>query len=59
MKEQEKQIILNEQAINELNEFLSDLGLLKSTYNLFTYCLEEEIYVESKSEIYCFANSRQ
>lgn len=55
MINKEKAVILNEKAINKLNEYLGDLGILKSTYNLFTYCLEEEIYVESKSEIDSFA----
>lgn len=51
----EKEIILNENAINKLNEYFGDLGILKSTYNLFMYCLEEEIYVDTKSEIDSFA----
>ena len=46
---------MNEKEISKLNEYLGDLGILKSTYNLFLYCLEEEIYVESKIEIDSFA----
>lgn len=55
MKNKETQIVLDENIINKLNEYLGDLGILKSTYNLFLYCLENEIYVYTKSEIDSFA----
>lgn len=55
MNECVKQIVLNQNAINKLNEVLSNMDVIKNTQNLFIYCLENEIYVDKNFEINCFA----
>lgn len=59
MNECVKQIVLNQNAINKLNEVLSNMDVIKNTQNLFIYCLENEIYVDKKFEINCFAHVLQ
>lgn len=46
----EKEIILNENAIEKLNEFSYDISTLKQSFNLLLYCLEEEIYIDTPIE---------
>ena len=50
MKNKGKQIILNESAINRLNEFSYDISTLKQSFNLLQYCLEEDAYIETPIE---------
>lgn len=51
MGENKKQIVLNENEINKLNEFLYCLITLKQTFSFILYCLEQKIYKNSKSEL--------
>lgn len=50
MKNNEKQIILTEDAINRLNEFSYNISTLKQSFNLLQYCLEEDTYIETPIE---------
>lgn len=50
MKNEENQIVLNENAIEKLNEFSCDISTLKQSFNLLLYCLEEEIYIDTPIE---------
>lgn len=50
MKTNKKQVILNENAIEKLNEFSSDITVLKQGFNLLLYCLANETYMDSPVE---------
>lgn len=50
MKHKENQIVLNENAVNKLNEISYDISTLKQSFNLLLYCLEEEIYIDTQIE---------
>lgn len=50
MKYNENRIVLNENAIEKLNEFSYDISTLKQSFNLLLYCLEEEIYIDTPIE---------
>lgn len=50
MKQKENKIVLNENAINKLNNFSYDISTLKQSFNLLQYCLEEDAYIETPIE---------
>lgn len=50
MKHRKNQIVLNENAIEKLNEFSYDISTLKQSFNLLLHCLHEDVYIESPVE---------